>query len=98
MPPGETGRMTDFPLPGGGTPAVVAPAPGAGPGYWAGAPAVARDDDGTVLLAYRVRHGHDGHDEVVVARSADGERFTPLFNLDERRFGAMAVERPSLVR
>jgi hypothetical protein len=90
--------MIAFPLPGAGTPAVAAPAPGTGPGYWAGAPAAVRDEDGTILLAYRVRHGHDGHDEVVIARSPDGERFTPLLSLDERRFGAMAVERPSLVR
>jgi hypothetical protein len=90
--------MIAFPLPGAGTPTVAAPAPGTGPGYWAGAPAAVRDEDGTILLAYRVRHGHDGHDEVVIARSPDGERFTPLLSLDERRFGAMAVERPSLVR
>ena len=89
--------MNEFPLPGGGEPAVAAPAPGAGPGYWAGAPNAVLDDDG-VLLAYRVRHGHDGHDEVVIARSPDGERFTPLLAIDERRFGAAAVERPALVR
>ena len=89
--------MIDFPLPGRGEPVVVAPAPGAGPGYWAGAPNALLDDD-TVVLAYRVRHGHDGHDEIVIARSPDGERFTPLLSLDERRFGAMAVERPALVR
>jgi hypothetical protein len=35
---------------------------------------------------------------MVVARSADGERFTTVATLDERRFGAQAVERPALVR
>jgi hypothetical protein len=79
--------------------AVAIPAPGAGPGFWSGAPDAVRDDDGSVLLGYRLRHGHDGHDEVVVARSADGATgFTPLLTLDERRFGASAVERPALVR
>jgi hypothetical protein len=78
---------------------VAIPAPGAGPGFWAGAPAAVRDDDGSVLLGYRLRHGHDGHDEVVVARSADGATgFAPLLTLDERRFGAAAVERPALAR
>jgi hypothetical protein len=79
--------------------AVAIPAPGAGPGFWAGAPTAVHDDDGSVLLGYRLRHGHDGHDEVVVARSADGATgFETLLTLDERRFGATAVERPALLR
>ena len=48
---------------------------------------------------YRVRHGHDGVDETVIARSDDGERFETVAALDETRFdGAMGMERPSLVR
>jgi hypothetical protein len=74
------------------------PAPGAGPGYWAGAPSAALDDDGTFVVGYRVRNGHDGNDETVVARSADGEEFTTVATLDEARFDAQAVERPALVR
>jgi hypothetical protein len=90
---------TTLPLPGGGPGAVAVPAPGVGPGFWAGAPVAVFDDAGAVLLGYRVRHGHDGHDEVVIARSADGARdFETLVALDERRFGATAVERPALVR
>ena len=34
--------MTEFPLPGSAPAVVVAPAPGAGPGYWAGAVADVR--------------------------------------------------------
>jgi len=90
--------MTDFPLPGAGDPAVAVPAPGAGPGFWSGAPAAVLDDDGTILLAYRVRNGHDGHDETVVARSDDGVAFETLVTLPEWRFDAMGVERPALVR
>jgi len=89
--------MTDFPLPTMTGTTVAVRAPGAGPGYWAGAPSAALDD-GTYLLAYRIRNGHDGNDETVVARSEDGERFEPVVTLDESRFGAMAVERPALVR
>jgi hypothetical protein len=90
--------MTDFPLPGSAPAVVAVPAPGEGPGFWAGAPCAVFDDDGSVLLAYRVRNGHDGNDETVIARSDDGERFATVVRLDESRFGAMAVERPALVR
>ena len=90
--------MTDFPLPGSAPAVVAVPAPGEGPGFWAGAPSATFDDDGGILLAYRVRNGHDGNDETVVARSDDGERFETVVTLDESHFGAMAVERPALVR
>lgn len=49
-------------------------APGAGPGYWAGA-RCALLDDRAFLLANRVRNGHDGNDETVVARSQDENWF-----------------------
>ena len=89
--------MTDFPLPGTAAPVVAVPAPGAGPGYWAGAPAAVFDDGG-IVLAYRARNGHDGNDETIVARSDEGERFETAVRLDESHFGAMYVERPALVR
>jgi hypothetical protein len=90
--------MTEFPLPGSAPAVVAVPAPGAGPGYWAGAPCAVLDGDGGFVVAYRVRNGHDGNDETVVAHSSDGERFSTIATLDESRFGAMAVERPALVR
>jgi hypothetical protein len=90
--------MIDFPLPGTSRAVVVAPAPGAGPGYWAGASSVELDTDGSFVIAYRVRNGHDGLDQNVVARSPDGETFTTLATLDQTRFGAQWMERPALVR
>jgi hypothetical protein len=87
-----------FPLPGSGRAVVAVPAPGAGPGYWAGASAAALDVDGTFVVAYRVRNGHDGIDQTVVARSPDGERFTTVAMLDRSRFGARWMERPAIVR
>lgn len=84
-----------FPLPGRGRSTVAVPAPGPGPQRWAGAPSAALDADGTFVLAYRVR---DGEDHNVVARSADGERFTTVALLPRHRFGAAMVERPALVR
>ena len=77
---------------------VAVPAPGAGPGCWAGAPSAALDDDGAVLLAYRVRDVERRGAAVVVARAADGERFAPVATLGKDRFGAESLERPALVR
>jgi hypothetical protein len=90
--------MTKFPLPGMGRAVVAAPAPGAGPGYWAGASNAVLDTDGSFVVAYRVRNGHDGIDQTVIARSPDGEVLTPVATLDQSRFGAQWMERPALVR
>jgi hypothetical protein len=90
--------VTEFPLPGQGKAVVAVPAPGAGPGYWAGAPCAVLADDGSFVVGYRVRNGHDGNDETVIARSADGERFDTVGLLDEKDFGAMGMERPALAR
>ena len=90
--------MTEFPLPGMGRVAVAVPAPGAGRGWWAGSSSAAMDDDGTFVIAYRVRTGERGRGSTVVARSDDGEHFTTVATLDQARFGAQSMERPSLVR
>jgi hypothetical protein len=90
--------MDGFPLPGMGRPVVAVPAPGVGPGYWAGASSAVDDADGGFVVGYRVRNGHDGIDQTVIARSPDGERFTTVATLDQRRFGAQWMERPAVVR
>jgi hypothetical protein len=90
--------MAEFPLPGMGRAVVAVPAPGDGPGYWAGAPCAVPDTDGGFVVGYRVRNGHDGVDQTVIARSPDGERFTTVATLDQSRFGAQWMERPALVR
>jgi hypothetical protein len=77
---------------------VAVRAPGVGPGHWAGAPSAALDDDGAVVLAYRVRDPRRRGATVVIARSPDGERFTPLAVLEKERFAAASFERPALVR
>jgi hypothetical protein len=87
-----------FPLPGTAASVVAAAAPGHGPGYWAGASSAVLDEDGTFVIGYRVRNGHDGIDETVTARSEDGERFTTVATLQESEFGAKGMERPPLVR
>jgi hypothetical protein len=88
-----------FPLPTSHG-ALVAPAPGEGPGFWAGAPGSALDGEGGVVVAYRLRRGVQPEDgaETVVARSDDGETWTTVATLDKSRFGALSMERPALVR
>jgi hypothetical protein len=83
---------------GGGDAAVAVPAPGTGPGAWAGAPSAAVDEDGTFALAYRVRRVQTRGAAVVIARSDDGVRFETVATLDKGRFGAESLERPALVR
>jgi hypothetical protein len=90
--------VTDFPLPGMGRVAVAVPAPGSGTGYWAGSPSAALDENGTFVVAYRVRTGEHGRGSTVVARSDDGEQFTTVGTLDQARFDAQSMERPALVR
>jgi hypothetical protein len=90
--------VESFPVPGSGPVAVAAPAPAAGPGRWAGSSSAGLDEDGTCVVAYRIRVVSEGEARVVVARSDDGERLTTVATLDKDRFGAMSLERPSLVR
>ena len=75
----------------------MAAPPAPGPQNWAGAPSAALDDDGSILLAYRVRWA--GPDDAnVIARSTDGERYETVVLLDKAPWGAAMVERPALVR
>ena len=90
--------MDKFPLPGMGRAVVAVPAPGKGPGWWAGASCAVPDPDGGFVVGYRVRNGHDGIDQTVIARSPDGETFTTVATLDQSRFGAQWMERPAVVR
>ncbi|GAB3652806.1 hypothetical protein GCM10027589_10560 [Actinocorallia lasiicapitis] len=73
--------------------------PGAGEGYWAGAPS-AVEHEGVIYLAYRLRRPLDeGRGFAVeLARSTDGERFEPFLRLAKEAFGSESLERPTLVR
>ena len=73
-------------------------APGSGEGWWAGASSAALDDDGTFVVAYRVRTGRAGRGSTVVARSKDGEHLTAVATLRQERFNAASMERPCIVR
>jgi len=90
--------MNPFPLPGMGRAVVAVGAPGAGQGWWAGSSSAVQAEDGSFVIAYRVRTGHAGRGSTVVARSEDGERFTTVARLDQARFDAASMERPALVR
>ena len=76
------------------------PAPGRGPGHWAGAASAVLDDDGSVWLADRLRRPlDDGRGVgVVVARSVDGVRFESVAEVGREWFDAASLERPALVR
>jgi hypothetical protein len=88
--------VTDFPLPGMGESAVAIQAPGQGVEHWAGAPSAALDQDGSIVLAYRLRTPDRA--ATIVARSDDGDRFETVCELERERWDAMSVERPALVR
>jgi hypothetical protein len=77
---------------------VVVPAPGDGPGNWAGA-ASAVLVGGVFWLTWRVRRPlTDGRGvSVVVARSTDGVTFEPVTVVSREAFGAESFERPVLV-
>lgn len=78
---------------------VVLPAPGAGPGNWAGASSVVLAD-GVFWLAYRVRRPLTAGRGVatVVAKSSDGLSFESVAELRRESFGAESFERPALLR
>ena len=92
--------MNAFPLPRSGQATVVAAAPGAGLGFWAGSPGAALDEQGGFVVAYREREGvsPEGNARTVVARSDDGETYSVVATLDKSRFDAMSMERPAVVR
>jgi hypothetical protein len=75
----------------------MVPAPGRGPGHWAGAPSGAFDVDGTLAVAYRVRTPDRRGSSVILATSPDGEHLAGAAVLDKERFGAESLERPALV-
>jgi hypothetical protein len=60
---GPQDSLRGFPLPGSAASIVAVPAPGEGPGYWAGASSAVLEEDGTFVIGYRLRHGHDGATE-----------------------------------
>jgi hypothetical protein len=72
---------------------VAVPAPGRGPGNWAGAPSAALDEAGQVVLAYRLRSARHRGGEVVIAHAGE-----PVARLAKDRFGAESLERPAVVR
>jgi hypothetical protein len=90
--------VTPFPIPGSGVATTIATAPGSGPGFWAGAPGVAPHPEGGFVVAYRVRNGHDGVDENVIAIARDGVTLAEVARFPATRFdGGRWVERPAIV-
>ena len=79
---------------------VIAP-PGAGPGYWAGAPSVLFDAESQwFYLYYRLRVPRDlGRGiECHIAHSRDGRRFEPVWASHKRAFPTDSMERAALFK
>lgn len=91
--------MLTLALPSASGSTVVVPAPGSGPGNWAGA-ASATLVDGVFWLTYRVRRplGRGRGVETVVARSEDGIEFEQVCTVHRDDFGAESFERPVVLR
>jgi hypothetical protein len=82
-----------------GSSELVIAAPGAGDGFWAGAPSVV-GSDGAVYLAYRLRRPvNEGRGYAnVVARSSDGVAFQTLAVVNRDELGCASLERPALAQ
>jgi hypothetical protein len=89
--------MRAFPLPTAGEHQVAVPAPGSGPGNWAGAPSAVQDGDDWVV-AYRIRTADGRGTAVEVARGEDGVHLTAVARVEKDRFVAESLERPALIR
>lgn len=72
------------------------------PEWWAGAPSVVRDDDGTFYLACRMREGNSPRGkrgyEIRILKSADGITFEPIHQLTREAVGITGFERPALLK
>jgi len=72
------------------------------PEWWAGAPSVLLDDDGTFYLAARMREGRSpkgrrGY-EIRILKSADGRHFEPIHRIRREDAGVAGFERSALVK
>ena len=79
---------------------VVVPAPGDGPGYWAGGPSAVAGRGRDLLARLPACAGRsvpaEGYANVV-ARSEDGDEFETVTVLEREEFGSDSLERPALV-
>ena len=71
------------------------------PEWWAGAPSVVRDKDGTFYLAARMREGNSPRGrrgyEIRILRSADGYNFETIHQIRREDVGVPGFERSALV-
>jgi hypothetical protein len=86
-------------LPRPGDAVIAIAPPGAGSGYWAGAPSAALADDG-VYLAYRLRRpiANGRGYAVALAFARDGVNFETLTLITKEELDTESLERPELVR
>jgi hypothetical protein len=92
-------RADTIPIPSPDDATLVVEAPGDGPGYWAGGPSAALDDNGIFWLAYRLRRpaGAGRGYANAIARSSDGVGFETVALVNREQFECDSLERPALV-
>lgn len=92
--------INGVPLPRPSSAEVAVAAPVGEDGYWAGGPSAALADDGSIVLAYRLRRpvGKGRGYAIVVARSEDGVEFEEIARVSADDFDTDSLERPTLVR
>jgi hypothetical protein len=93
----ERPTIIDDMLPDPSRSVIAVHPPEGGPGAWAGGPSALLDGD-DVVLAYRLRRpvGQGRGYAVVIARSPDGENFTPIQTITKDEMDAESLERPVL--
>lgn len=82
---------------------IVREPPGAGAGYWAGAPGATYDSDtGDFYLVYRLRRPRGVHPDrgaaVLIARGRDGVTFEDCWRGTKEKLESASIERCALVR
>jgi hypothetical protein len=84
-------------------PRVIREPPGAGSGYWAGAPGVFyAADERAFYLTYRMRRPRgiqpDRGGEARIARSTDLQRFEDIWAVSKNAYGSASIERSAIRR
>ena len=75
---------------------VLAPAPGSGPGNWAGAPGAWREGS-ELYVSYRLRRPHPLRGYELRVAEVRGVSLRPLVRIDKDALGAESIERGALV-
>jgi len=92
-------RIGDLALPRIEDAKVVAEPCGSGKGYWVGGPSATYDGERECFfLSWRERVPEERGLKAVVARSEDGESYTPIWDINKGELDAISIERAALMK